>query len=49
MDGDEYALQLGNFQDSGGIGTEFQGEAVGCSAVGKDLRERFSIWYYAQR
>ncbi len=36
VDRDENTLQLGNVQDAGGIGTELQGEAFGCFAIGED-------------
>jgi len=36
MDGDEHALEFGNVQNARRIGTELQGEPVGCLAIGED-------------
>jgi hypothetical protein len=32
VDGDEHTLQFWNFEDAGGIGTELQGQPIGCFA-----------------
>jgi hypothetical protein len=40
VDGDEDTLEFRNFEDAGGIGTELQGEAIGCLAKWDNPRER---------
>ncbi len=39
VDGNEHTLQFGDVQDSNGIGTELQGQPVGCFAIGEDPRQ----------
>jgi hypothetical protein len=39
VDGYEDALQFGNFQNSGRIGTQLQGKPIACFTIGEDPRQ----------